>query len=102
MKAVAGSTVYCFPNSDLKTNPLDLNGNQVVASQCYALDTSVDPITFAACPAKDAITSPIGSSAMANCEGFCPGGAEYVKDSKTCQLCPVVLSFVHAYCAVDV
>jgi hypothetical protein len=82
-----------------ETEYSDLNGNRVVASQCYAVHNSN---SFASCPAKDAITSPVGSSAMVNCQGFCPEGAEYVKESKTCQLCPVVLSFVHAYCAFDI
>jgi hypothetical protein len=83
IKAVAGTTVQC----------LQIGENLEVASQCYAVSQGL----YAACPAKDAITSPVGSSALTNCEGFCPEGTEYVHQSKTCQLCPVVLSFVYAY-----
>lgn len=100
-KAEAGSTVKCFTSSDneIIMKLLDTNGNQLVASQCYALH-AYEYDNFAACPAKDAVTSPVGSSAMLNCEGFCPEGEEYVKEGKTCQLCPVVFSFVHALCAM--
>lgn len=53
---------------------------------------------FAACPAKDeAISSPVGSSAVVNCEGFCPEGAEYDRASKTCHLCPVVLRLLRDF-----
>ena len=94
LKALADQSVKCFANdedvaNDEGQNFQDLNGYQVVAGQCYALPEG-DTDSYASCPSKDAITSPVGSSAMVSCEGYCDKGAEYVKATKTCQLCPVV------------
>ena len=92
VKALADESVKCFASGDYEVQNgygYDLSGYQVVAGQCYATPQG-DTYEFASCPSKDAITSPVGSSAVVSCEGYCAKGAEYVKATKTCQLCPVV------------